>query len=425
MLKLDFMIKRLFDVLISATAILVLSPIIALVTCSVARNMGTPVLFRQLRPGLNGKPFVMIKFRTMKDGVDSQGYTLPDSERLTKFGEFLRSSSLDELPGLWNVLIGDMSLVGPRPLLMEYLPLYTSQQYRRHEVRPGLTGWAQVNGRNSISWEKKFGLDVWYVDNRSLWLDIKILLLTIKKVVLRDGISSEGEATMTRFTGHNSTENVIDTIIGVYGASGFGREIMPLVKRQYSSLFVGSCFVFVDDNASIKELNGYPVLSYSEFLSSKSVKKYVVLAIANSGVRERLVQKCEKDSVEFLSVTAENAVVLDAVEIDKGAVICHFTQLTSNISIGKQFHANIHSYVAHDCIIGDYVTFAPGVRCNGNVHIEDHAYIGTGAIIKQGTPDKPLVIGKGAVIGMGAVVTKDVPPGITVIGNPARALVRS
>lgn len=170
----------------------------------ISRKMGSPVLFRQVRPGLGGKPFEMVKFRTMKDAVDAAGNPLPDSERLTPFGQFLRSSSLDELPELWNVLKGDMSLVGPRPLLMEYLPLYSPEQYRRHEVRPGVTGWAQINGRNSLSWDEKFKLDVWYVDNRSLWLDIKILFLTVKKVLIRDGISAEGEATMTRFEGNGN-----------------------------------------------------------------------------------------------------------------------------------------------------------------------------------------------------------------------------
>lgn len=195
------MLKRLFDVCAAALALLVFSPVLAAVAWQINRKMGSPVLFRQIRPGINGKPFEMIKFRTMKDAVDAQGNPLPDSERLTPFGQFLRSSSLDELPELWNVLKGDMSLVGPRPLLMEYLPLYTPEQYRRHEVRPGVTGWAQINGRNALSWEEKFRLDVWYVDNRSLWLDIKILFLTVKKVVVRDGISADGEATMPRFTG--------------------------------------------------------------------------------------------------------------------------------------------------------------------------------------------------------------------------------
>lgn len=198
------MLKRFFDVIASATALLILSPVIAIVAWQISRKMGSPVLFRQVRPGLGGKPFEMVKFRTMKDAVDAAGNPLPDSERLTPFGQFLRSSSLDELPELWNVLKGDMSLVGPRPLLMEYLPLYSPEQYRRHEVRPGVTGWAQINGRNSLSWDEKFKLDVWYVDNRSLWLDIKILFLTVKKVVVRDGISADGEATMSKFTGNGS-----------------------------------------------------------------------------------------------------------------------------------------------------------------------------------------------------------------------------
>ena len=193
--------KRLLDIFVSSTALSILAPLILVIAWQINRKMGSPVLFRQTRPDLNGKPFEMIKFRTMKDAVDAQGNPLPDSERLTPFGQFLRSSSLDELPELWNVLKGDMSLVGPRPLLMEYLPLYTPEQYRRHEVRPGVTGWAQINGRNALSWEEKFRLDVWYVDNRSLWLDIKILFLTVKKVVVRDGISADGEATMPKFTG--------------------------------------------------------------------------------------------------------------------------------------------------------------------------------------------------------------------------------
>jgi len=179
----------------------VISPIILLVAIFIMVRMGTPILFRQTRPGLHGKPFQMIKFRTMANKTDPQGNPLPDAQRLTSLGRFLRSSSLDELPELWNVIKGDMSFVGPRPLLMEYLPLYSAEQARRHEVRPGITGWAQVNGRNAISWEEKFSLDVWYVDNHNLLLDLKIFWLTLRKVVVREGISAEGEATMTRFTG--------------------------------------------------------------------------------------------------------------------------------------------------------------------------------------------------------------------------------
>lgn len=195
------MMKRAMDFSAALLAALLLAPVIVLVALLVRINLGTPVFFRQQRPGLHGRAFMMVKFRTMRDAAGADGRPLPDELRLTRFGRFLRSSSLDELPELWNVLAGDMSLVGPRPLLMEYLPLYSAEQARRHEVRPGVTGWAQVNGRNAISWEEKFALDVWYVDNRSLWLDIRILFMTVGKVFRRQGISAAGEATMPRFTG--------------------------------------------------------------------------------------------------------------------------------------------------------------------------------------------------------------------------------
>ncbi|WP_407829219.1 sugar transferase [Shewanella algae] len=194
--------KRLFDIFASLCGLILLSPIIALVAWRIRKNLGTPVLFRQIRPGLNGKPFEMVKFRTMKDAVDQQGNSLPDSERMTPFGDKLRNSSLDELPELWNVLKGDMSLVGPRPLLMQYLPLYSKEQARRHEARPGITGWAQINGRNAISWEEKFKLDVWYVDNHSLMLDVCILFKTVKKIIVKEGIAAEGHVTIEPFKGN-------------------------------------------------------------------------------------------------------------------------------------------------------------------------------------------------------------------------------
>ncbi|WP_394753568.1 sugar transferase [Crenothrix sp.] len=195
------MIKRFFDILISTIALMVFGFIILAVAYSIRQKLGTPVFFRQLRPGLYGKPFEIIKFRTMTDQRDVDGNLLADDQRLLSFGHFLRSTSLDELPSLWNVLKGDMSLVGPRPLLMEYMPLYSPEQGRRHLVKPGITGWAQVNGRNAISWEEKFKLDTWYVDNQSLWLDLKILFLTVKKVLIRDGISAEGHVTVEQFKG--------------------------------------------------------------------------------------------------------------------------------------------------------------------------------------------------------------------------------
>lgn len=198
-------IKRAFDIAaVLASAVLVV-PVAIVVALLVRAKLGSPVLFRQQRPGKDGRPFEILKFRTMRDARDSSGALLSDAERLTPFGRFLRSTSLDELPELWNVLKGEMSLVGPRPLLMQYLPLYSPEQARRHEVRPGITGWAQVNGRNALTWEDKFRLDVWYVDNRSLWLDVKILAMTVGAVLSRKGINAAGEATVAPFTGTGSS----------------------------------------------------------------------------------------------------------------------------------------------------------------------------------------------------------------------------
>ena len=198
--------KRLFDIVASASGLIFLSPVFLILIYLIRKNLGEPVFFTQERPGKDGKPFKMIKFRSMRDAVDKDGNPLPDSERLTPFGKKLRATSLDELPELWNVLKGDMSLVGPRPLLMSYLPLYNEFQNRRHEMRPGVTGWAQVNGRNALSWDEKFAHDIWYIDHYSFWLDMKILFLTVKKVFIKEGISAEGEATMPYFTGNDIDE---------------------------------------------------------------------------------------------------------------------------------------------------------------------------------------------------------------------------
>lgn len=198
--------KRILDIIFAATGLLILSPLLLVMAILVRSRLGSPVLFRQERPGFHGRPFILFKFRTMTEQRDSRGRLLDDTERMTPFGQFLRSSSIDELPELINVLKGDMSLVGPRPLLMEYLELYTPEQARRHEVRPGITGWAQVNGRNAISWDEKFALDIWYVDHRSIILDLRILLMTVVQVVRREGISEKGQVTMSRFKGSNSND---------------------------------------------------------------------------------------------------------------------------------------------------------------------------------------------------------------------------
>jgi len=195
-------VKRVFDIIVAAVALVVLSPVLLVLALLIRRKLGSPVLFSQMRPGLNGRPFRMVKFRTMRNAIECDGNPLPDADRMTPFGAKLRAMSIDELPEFWNVLRGEMSLVGPRPLLMQYVPLYSPAQARRHEVRPGVTGWAQVNGRNALGWDEKFRLDTWYVDNRSFALDLRILWLTVQKVMVREGISAEGEATMAPFKGN-------------------------------------------------------------------------------------------------------------------------------------------------------------------------------------------------------------------------------
>lgn len=217
---------------------------------------------------------------------------------------------------------------------------------------------------------------------------------------------------------------MMSQLIGIYGASGFGKEVMPLVRQHYSQLDQDN-IIFIDDSGRLEQLDGYRVLTYQQFMQHPATQKAVTIAIADSQVREKLNAKLVQDNIEIINVIANNALQYDNITMGKGSIICGFVHLTSNIKIGKGFHANIYSYIAHDCVIGDFVTFAPRVSCNGNVHIEDHAYIGTGAVLRQGTPDKPLIIGKGAIVGMGAVVTKDVPAGVTVVGNPARPLIKN
>lgn len=212
--------------------------------------------------------------------------------------------------------------------------------------------------------------------------------------------------------------------VAIFGASGCGRGVMPWARQQWSASDEPHQLVFVDDHPTTAECNGHSVLTYNQWMALPATSRHINIAIANSAVRQKLVERCMADGVQFFEVRAANVVQLDDVQLGEGAILCPFVTLTSNIRIGKHFHANLYSYVEHDCVIGDYVTFAPGVKCNGNVVIEDDAYIGAGAIIKQGQPGKPLVIGRGAVVGMGAVVTHSVPPGATVVGNPARLLVK-
>lgn len=212
-------------------------------------------------------------------------------------------------------------------------------------------------------------------------------------------------------------------LFGVYGASGFGREVMPLLRKQLSQDSNAKC-VFVDDAAESDSVNGHECMTFARFLSHPATERTITLAIGSGTIRETLSKKCANAGIPITNIQAPNSVVMDQVNIAEGLILCPFATITSNVSIGRHFHANIYAYVAHDCVIGDFVTFAPGVMCNGNVLVEDYAYVGTGAVLRQGKPGKPLVIGRGATVGMGAVVTRDVPPGETVVGNPARPLIK-
>lgn len=276
-------LKRLLDVVVASTALLTFGPLMIYLAFRVWRELGSPVLFRQVRPGLGGKPFVMYKFRTMTEEGDEQGNLLPDEKRLTPFGAFLRAWSLDELPELFNVLKGDMSLVGPRPLLMQYLDRYTPGQFRRHEVKPGITGWAQIHGRNALTWEEKFKLDVWYVDNWNIWLDLKILLLTLIKALKRDGISAPGHATMPEFRGNLGCE------AGYLGGWGHAKVVLSLaLDLGYQVLGL------LDDEAEKwgQNLMGFPVAGplnrIWDFFQNGAV---FVLAIGDNAVRKKLAEE--------------------------------------------------------------------------------------------------------------------------------------
>ena len=212
-------------------------------------------------------------------------------------------------------------------------------------------------------------------------------------------------------------------LYGVYGASGFGREVMPLLRAQVANQ-TGALCVFVDDSCTEDTVNGHKCMTFEQFISQPAEHRAVTLAMGDGNIRRKLASKCEASGVQFIAVQAQNCMVLDDSSVAEGLILCGFATITSNAIIGRHFHGNIYSYVAHDCVIGDFVTLAPGVMCNGNVHIEDHAYVGTGAVLRQGKPGKPLTIGAGAVVGMGAVVTRDVPPGVTVVGNPAKPLIK-
>lgn len=418
--------KRLFDVIASGAALVVLSPALIALAVLVRWRLGSPVLFRQVRPGRDGRPFVLRKFRTMTDARDERGDLLPDDRRLTRFGRFLRASSLDELPELWNVFTGTMSLVGPRPLLMEYLDRYSPRQARRHELRPGLTGWAQINGRNGIDWETRLELDVWYVEHCSPWLDLRILALTVARVVRRDGIRAAGHATMPKFTGHSSAMDARREIafsadaaakdasssngVIVIGAGGHAKVTIATLRA--AGFEIAAAY---DDDPLRWESRvlGIPVLGPLARLEGLSGRRGVI-GIGNGHVRRELAARFD---LEWVTVVHPRAHVAPEAEIGPGTVVFAGAVIQPGTRIGAHAAINTAASVDHDCDIGDFVHVAPGTHVAGNVRVEEGAFLGIGSRVIPG-----VRIGAWATLGAGGTAIRDLPPYVVAVGTPARII---
>lgn len=390
--------KRLFDLLIAVPAFIVAAPILLIVAILVRINLGSPILFRQERPGRGGRLFRICKFRTMTDARDSNGNLLTDEQRLTSFGKFLRASSLDELPELWNVLIGQMSLVGPRPLKVRYLPMYSDEQARRHDVTPGVTGWAQVNGRNAVAWEQRFQMDVWYVDNMSFFLDVSILFRTFGAIFSRKGISAEGHATMPDFEG---TKKVV-----VIGAGGHGKVVVSTL--QAAGVVVDGIY---DDNQQLwgTKILGVPIRGSTDALKAAPQEFAGVVGIGTAEIRQRLVESLP---IEWLTVIHPRAIVHPSVKLGVGTVVFAGAVLQPNAKVGDHVIVNTSASIDHDCEIGNYVGIGPGTHLAGAVRIDDRSLLGTGCTVLP-----KVTIEADVTAGAGTVVVNDLPRGCTVMAR--------
>ena len=397
--------KRGFDLAIALPALIVAMPVLAVTAALVRLFLGSPVLFRQERPGRGGRLFRICKFRTMNDARDASGQLLDDDQRLTAFGRFLRSSSLDELPELWNVVIGQMSLVGPRPLKVRYLPLYNGEQARRHDVTPGITGWAQVNGRNAVAWEKRFELDVWYVDNMSFGLDLRILWMTIAAVFGRRGIAAEGHATMPDFQG---TKQIV-----VIGAGGHGKVVVSVL--QANGLTVDAMY---DDDPSTwgTHVLNVPVLGPVSELQKCPQRYAGIVGIGASQLRQRLADSLE---IEWLTAVHPSAIVHPSVKIGAGTVVFAGAVIQPGASVGKHVIVNTAASIDHDCQIGNFVGIGPGTHLSGTVRISDHCLLGTGCSVLPN-----VCIESEVTVGAGTVVIDHVAQGCTLVGPAPRVLRR-
>ena len=393
-------IKPFFDIVFAVIGVILLLPIILFITISLYfANNGKP-FFVQPRPGKNCKVFRIIKFKTMNDKKDASGNLLPDSERLTAIGKFVRKTSLDEIPQLWNVIKGEMSIVGPRPLLTDYVHLYDAFQNQRHNVKPGITGWAQVNGRNAISWDKKFELDVFYVNHISFWLDLKILLLTVKKVIKREGISAKNAATIEPFSGLSE--------IYLIGAGGHCKVVIDTLEseKKYSIQKI------VDDNPKSDSLYSYTI---EKLNTSHNLKeKKCIISIGDNYIREKIASRL---NTNYVMTIHSSAVVSKFAKIGEGTQIMATAVVNPEVVIGKHCIINTGAIIEHDCVLGDYVHISPNATLGGNVIVGELTQIGISATIIQS-----ITIGKNVMIGAGAVIIENVPDNAVVVGVPGKII---
>ena len=416
--------KRFFDLSAAICALVILSPVLLLIALLVRLSLGSPILFRQDRPGFKGNLFTCIKFRTMTDARDEFGELLPDAQRLTPLGRFLRNTSIDELPGLINVVRGEMSLVGPRPLLPQYITRYTSAQMRRHDVKPGITGWVQINGRNALDWNQKFALDNWYVDHRSFWLDLRILAATVWQVFKRDGIAQPGHATMPEFLGTNprcKKAVTQPTRIIVVGAGGAAREIVSALdsinKIEQRFEFLG--YVVSDlSRLQPRDSRDQVLGDFSWLQANRNSFDALAIGVGFPASRLRLAAEIRHflPEVEWPSIIHPTAIIdLDSARIAEGCFIGAGVTATVNITLEAFVLCNFGCTLGHEARIGAGSVVNPGANISGGVVISTGVLVGTGSQILQ-----YLHIGAGATVGAGAVVTRDVAEGVTVLGVPAR-----
>jgi sugar O-acyltransferase (sialic acid O-acetyltransferase NeuD family) len=407
--------KRGLDVLALLAASPFVLPVVIVVALVVRLQMGSPVFFRQVRPGYKAKPFTLLKFRTMNSVRDKQGSLLSDEKRLTKLGELLRRYSMDEIPQLWNVLKGEMSLVGPRPLLMQYLNRYTAEQARRHEVKPGVTGWAQANGRNALSWEERFQLDVWYVDHWSIWLDLRIIAKTIRKVYLREGISKSGHATVPEFIGNKSGEMTNMQKVFVYGASGHGKVVADILLACKDSRLAG----FVDDRVELQSTSvlGLPVLGDGRWLQQEAgrMRIAVALGVGDNCARQRVAEKCLGWGLELVTLVHPTAIVSESAQLGPGTVVMAQAVVNPAAVTGSGVIVNTGAVVEHDVEIGEFAHVSPNAAMGGTSRLGKFSHLGIGAVVIQ-----CVSIGVHTIVGAGAVVTRDIPDGVVAFGVPAQ-----